>query len=190
MKFQVTQEHIDKGERGRCVGCPIQLCLAEALKEPNVRVDQTNIWLAGTVNRQVSTPVELIHFINRFDHKEHSAPFEFELPGSKKQILRSLNPTNKFPRSVYVDKLFTRTAREAQAARVGARNCDQWCHMFSTDVRALHRLAERIGMKPEWFQDRERLPHYDLTPARRNRAIGAGAIELSLKSFLRYRTYK
>jgi hypothetical protein len=53
------------------------------------------------------------------------------------------------------------------------------CHLFtdSQDLEELHRLAEKIGMKRRWHQA-TRIPHYDLTPLRRNAAIAAGALEV------------
>lgn len=51
------------------------------------------------------------------------------------------------------------------------------CHMFTDgDLSELHNLAQKIGLKREWFQDK-RLPHYDLTPSRRVLALRNGAVE-------------
>ena len=54
------------------------------------------------------------------------------------------------------------------------------CHMFTDnkDLTELHDMAHNIGMKRSWFQD-HRVPHYDLTPKRRARAVELGAVELS-----------
>lgn len=54
----------------------------------------------------------------------------------------------------------------------------QNCHMFTDelDLTELHKVAMAIGMKPEWFQDKDRAPHYDLTPSRRQAAIDAGVV--------------
>lgn len=83
--------------------------------------------------------------------------------------------------SVYVDSLVVWTGEyhgkdAAQAARVGGRNGHQWCHLFTDekDSVELHQLANRIGMRREWFQG----DHYDLTPSKRAAAIRAGAIEV------------
>jgi len=64
-----------------------------------------------------------------------------------------------------------------QAARVGARYKHQWCHMFAdeADCLELHRMAQRIGLRREWFQKN----HYDLVPTKRAKAIALGAIELT-----------
>ena len=49
------------------------------------------------------------------------------------------------------------------------------------DLDALHDFARKIGMKREWFQDKNvRAPHYDLmTPRKRALAIRAGAVVIS-----------
>lgn len=54
------------------------------------------------------------------------------------------------------------------------------CHMFtdSLDLSELHDMASRIGMKPAWFQDHRRAPHYDLTASRRAHAVALGALEV------------
>ncbi len=62
----------------------------------------------------------------------------------------------------------------------GARRNFRWprsCHMYADTLEELHAMAAAIGMRREWFQDREDLPHYDLVPARRVRAVELGAIE-------------
>lgn len=53
------------------------------------------------------------------------------------------------------------------------------CHMFTDEVclATLHAIAKKIGMKRSWFQA-ESTPHYDLTPARREAAVLAGAINV------------
>ena len=42
--------------------------------------------------------------------------------------------------------------------------------MYADSLEELHAMAVQIGMKREWFQNKPRLPHYDLTP-RRRRAV-------------------
>ena len=55
------------------------------------------------------------------------------------------------------------------------------CHMFTdaADLEQLHRVAEAIGMRREWFQNHRVAPHYDLTPGRRERAVALGAVEVN-----------
>jgi hypothetical protein len=53
------------------------------------------------------------------------------------------------------------------------------CHLFADSPEELHEFAARLGMKRAWFQDDRRLPHYDLTPARRQEAVRLGAMEMT-----------
>jgi hypothetical protein len=52
-------------------------------------------------------------------------------------------------------------------------------------LEALHALAERIGLSRSRFQNKPRLPHYDLTAARRALAVQSGAVEVSSKELVR-----
>jgi hypothetical protein len=54
------------------------------------------------------------------------------------------------------------------------------CHMYvepGTDIEELHRMAVKIGMKRAWFQQDRTLPHYDLVPSKRAKAVREGAKE-------------
>lgn len=51
------------------------------------------------------------------------------------------------------------------------------CHMFADDLDELHEMAEKVGLKREWFQDKS-LPHYDLTENKRKQAVECGAKEV------------
>jgi hypothetical protein len=54
------------------------------------------------------------------------------------------------------------------------------CHLVADTVEELHGFAGRIGLRRSWFQlSRCGMPHYDLTPARRQRAVEQGAIEIT-----------
>jgi hypothetical protein len=35
-------------------------------------------------------------------------------------------------------------------------------HLVGTDEKELHAFAKKIGLKREWFQDKHRIPHYDI----------------------------
>lgn len=63
------------------------------------------------------------------------------------------------------------------------------CHMTADTLEELHNMANKIGMKHEWFQiSKKGLPHYDLTESRRKKALKLGAIELSRKEWcIKYR---
>lgn len=53
------------------------------------------------------------------------------------------------------------------------------CHMLGDTLPELHAFAKKIGCKPSWFHRRATLPHYDLTQEWREKAISAGAVEIS-----------
>lgn len=50
-----------------------------------------------------------------------------------------------------------------------------WCHLVADSVDELHAFAHRLGLKREWFQDRTRYPHYDVTVKLKERALDLGA---------------
>jgi len=56
------------------------------------------------------------------------------------------------------------------------------CHMLADTPDELHRMAEAIGMKRQWFQGfyKASCPHYDLTQSHRAQAVALGAIECDL----------
>lgn len=62
---------------------------------------------------------------------------------------------------------------------------EQSCHLWADDITELHAFAKKIGLRLAWFQDHVNFPHYDLTPNRRVIALRAGAIERSLKEYIR-----
>ena len=76
--------------------------------------------------------------------------------------------------TILVDSLctFPRGMVQPAARRCGTR----WCHMVSdTSEEELHVFAARIGLRREWYQRY----HYDLTSARRQAAVAAGAEQVS-----------
>ncbi len=88
---------------------------------------------------------------------------------------------------LYVDPLFHLPSRESEAFRVGARNGHLWCHLWTEpgNEEELHALAQRIGLRRAWFQNKNpKFPHYDLTPSRRRLALAGGAIETDLREYL------
>ena len=52
------------------------------------------------------------------------------------------------------------------------------CHLTieGDDLELLHAFAKRLGMKRSWFQPHPKMPHYDLTPGRREAALRLGAV--------------
>lgn len=71
--------------------------------------------------------------------------------------------------AVYVDKLKDYRGKTSLKWRF-------WCHMYADSEEELHEMAQKIGMKRAWFQEK-RLKHYDLLPRRREEAIKCGAID-------------
>lgn len=55
------------------------------------------------------------------------------------------------------------------------------CHLYADSMGELHAMARRLQLRPEWFQNKEGLPHYDLVPSKRKLAIMYGAKETSFK---------
>lgn len=59
---------------------------------------------------------------------------------------------------------------------------DTMGHLWSADRDRLHALADAIGMKRAWFQERPRLYHYDLiAESKRLAAVRAGAVRVTPK---------
>jgi hypothetical protein len=67
--------------------------------------------------------------------------------------------------AVYVDQ------EENQLGRM------KMCHMIADTIEELHEMADKIGMKREWFQPKS-FPHYDVSKERRALAIKLGAKEI------------
>lgn len=79
--------------------------------------------------------------------------------------------------SVYVDPLLEHNGSATFRWK-------QSCHMYADSLEELHAMADLIGMKRRWFQNRPHLPHYDLVEARRAKAVANGAVEVSLKEMV------
>lgn len=88
--------------------------------------------------------------------------------------------------AVYVDPIFEMTPKGAQARRCGKR----WCHMFADTLDELHEMAAAVGMKRAWFQNHPSLPHYDLVPSRRQRAVALGAQEVTRREMSEFMRQK
>lgn len=60
------------------------------------------------------------------------------------------------------------------------------CHMTANSLSNLHAMADRIGMRQEWFQTppKASFPHYDIPQPRRALAIQYGAIEVCNRTSL------
>jgi len=75
--------------------------------------------------------------------------------------------------SVYVDEV-RRWPTRIRCFRNGS------AHLTADTLEELHAMAERIGLRRAWFQGR-RVPHYDLTPTRREAALAEGAVFVPAK---------
>lgn len=53
------------------------------------------------------------------------------------------------------------------------------CHLVADSLEELHAFAARLGLRRSWFQDRQDLPHYDITQNKRRVALKLGAQEIS-----------
>ena len=75
--------------------------------------------------------------------------------------------------TVYVDTMKARFGRMIM------------CHMAADTVGELHEMADLIGMKRKWFQDKPRFPHYDISLSKKALAISHGAVELGMKDLVK-----
>lgn len=67
---------------------------------------------------------------------------------------------------VYIDDMYRYS--------IGQFRGMQMSHLIADTDAELHAMAERIGMKRQWFQG----DHYDVPLTKRDLAIAAGAIEI------------
>ena len=58
------------------------------------------------------------------------------------------------------------------------------CHLIADTVEELHEFAAQLGLHRSWFQDHN-IPHYDLTTGMRQKAIRLGAVNVSVKDFMK-----
>lgn len=62
-----------------------------------------------------------------------------------------------------------------------------WSHMVSDfGEDELHEMAQKLGLKREWFQSRPKASaaHYDITPPKRALAIMLGAVEVTSRELV------
>ena len=66
-------------------------------------------------------------------------------------------------------------------------------HMVADTLAELHTMAERLGLKRDWFQckavgslvDEKVTPHYDVSTTVRAKAIAAGAVAVDSRYIIR-----
>lgn len=64
------------------------------------------------------------------------------------------------------------------------------CHMIADSVEELFDMANKIGMRPEWFQPWSH-PHFDVSKSRQTLALAQGARRLERREFVtRIRAYR
>lgn len=92
--------------------------------------------------------------------------------------------------AVYVDDFRT-------SAQVGRGRPSVWSHMTADSREELHEFAAKLGLRRSWFQDpcvngkykpkpgsrHAENWHYDVTETVRQKAIAAGAVEVSWREF-------
>jgi hypothetical protein len=77
---------------------------------------------------------------------------------------------------VFVDALRFTRARSKNPKTV-------YCHLISTDLTALHALAEQLGISRAQY-DGKITPHYALSAVQRTKAVAAGAVEASRREVM------
>lgn len=60
------------------------------------------------------------------------------------------------------------------------------CHLYADRLDELHALAAALGLRRAWFQNHDRLPHYDLVPSKRARAVALGAREHTREQMVQF----
>jgi len=78
IKVEVTQDHIDNGQKVNCEKCPVALALQEAFNNPDARSMSYGIEIPedGEVKFYGSVP-EVETFMHKFDNDKEVEPFTF-----------------------------------------------------------------------------------------------------------------
>lgn len=57
------------------------------------------------------------------------------------------------------------------------------CHMIADTEEELHTMAEALGLKRQWFQDKVRgREHYDICASKRKLAVKLGAVRIPYRT--------
>lgn len=84
--------------------------------------------------------------------------------------------------TVYVDAVQTQFPKDSHTKRWGTKWSHMWC---DGDLEELHQMAESMGLKRAYFQNKKGFPHYDIIPSKRTLALKNGAVEMSLRDWYR-----
>lgn len=88
--------------------------------------------------------------------------------------------------AVYVDRPRFFPPRGGAVERAGRKHGHRWSHMWADSQTELVLMGKQLGLKSSWMQvSNQGLYHFDLVPTRRAEAIRLGAVERSLRSWIR-----
>jgi hypothetical protein len=81
MQIEVTQKHIDKGERFAPCKCPIALAVIETLGRDQVYIGSQEVRINNLEKTvEIELPEAAREFIYRFDALKDVQPFTFDFP--------------------------------------------------------------------------------------------------------------
>lgn len=55
------------------------------------------------------------------------------------------------------------------------------CHMTADTEAELHEMAQKVDLRRSWYQYGGRHPHYDISKAKRAKAVELGAVEVTAR---------
>ena len=58
------------------------------------------------------------------------------------------------------------------------------CHMVADTLDELHAMADKIGVRRQWFQSHASTSHYDICKSKKRLALKYGAVELDRRKFV------
>lgn len=61
---------------------------------------------------------------------------------------------------------------------------NKWSHLAASNIEELHNFAKLLGLKLEWFQNKEFRPHYDVYHTLYDKAINLGAIPIKRREII------
>ncbi len=80
--------------------------------------------------------------------------------------------------TVYVDDMWR--------TKMGQYRGMKMSHMVADTLEELHEMAGKIGVQRKWFQEPPKVshPHYDICFAMREKAVGFGAKEITMREMV------